>query len=156
MSLRRIVLTSGLVVLAILLLLAYHPTVAAPLTAPDLVVDTLVFDPPQPASGQAVNITVTVKNQGDASASGIRVHLYIDPLQSPPTITTPYSSTTFYGVTLPPGGQFTWIRTNQTLASGLHSLYAWVDRDNLIAESNEANNLTGPITITVGNSADAY
>jgi hypothetical protein len=60
---------------------------------------------------------------------------------------------------LHPGESFYWARPGHTFAaSGTHSLYAWVDRDGAIPESDETNNLTGPVNIPVGVacSADAY
>ncbi len=126
--------------------------------APDLIVESIVYSPTNPAVSQGTTITVTVKNQGGEAASGFYVHLYIDPADEPPISTTTYTSRTYWGVPLNPGSSFKWVRTNQTFAvSGTHRIYAWVDRDNQIAESNENNNQKS-VNIFVGSSsgADGY
>jgi len=121
------------------------------LAAPDLIVESIIFSPAHPDVGAGVDITVTVKNQGDAVASGFYVHLYVDPADRPPTTITAYTSRTYWGIPLNPGGSFKWTRTNHTfVVSGTHPVYAWVDRDNNVAESDETNNLSGPVNIPVG------
>lgn len=121
------------------------------LAGPDLVVESITFSPANSDVGENVDITVTVKNQGDAAASGFYVHLYVDPADEPPTSTTSYTSYTYWGIALNPNTSFQWVRTGHTFAvSGTHPVYAWVDRDNDVAESDETNNLTGPVNIPVG------
>jgi hypothetical protein len=121
------------------------------LADPDLIVESITFSPTNPDVGESVDITVTVKNQGNATASGFPVHLYVDPPDEPPNSTTAYTSRTYWGIPLPPGGSFHWVRTGHTFASaGLYPVYAWVDRDDGVTESNETNNLTGPVHICVG------
>ena len=127
--------------------------------SPDLTVESIIFSPAHPDVGESVDITVTVKNQGDAAASGFYVYLYVDPADDPPTQTTPHTSRTYWGIPLNPGASFHWARTGHTFAvSGTHPVYAWVDRDNNVAESDETNNLTGPVNIPVGTAyiPDAY
>jgi hypothetical protein len=129
------------------------------LAAPDLIIASITFSPAHPDVGEGVDITVTVKNQGDAVASGFPVHLYVNPPDEPPTSTTPHTSRTYWGIPLNPGTSFHWIRTNHTFAvSGTYPVYAWVDRDNDVPESDETNNLTGPVYIPVGTiyTPDAY
>lgn len=130
------------------------------LATPDLIVESITYNPALPAIGASVDITVTIKNQGDAAASGFYTYLYVDPADQPPTTTTPHTSRTYLGVPLIPGASFLWVRTGHALATeGLHPVYAWVDRDNDVAESDETNNLAGPVNICVGNACgegDAY
>ncbi len=131
----------------------------SPLADPDLVVESITFSPPNPRVGESTDITVTVKNQGDAAASGFYVHLYVDPVDEPPTDTTPDTAHPYWGLTLNPGASFTYARTGNTFAAaGIHTVYAWVDRNDDVAESNETNNLTGPVSIPVGStcSPDSY
>jgi hypothetical protein len=121
------------------------------LAAPDLIVEDITYDPANPGVGESVDITVTVKNQGDASGPGFYVYLYVDPADQPPTSTTSYTSRTYWGLPVNPGASFKWVHTNHTFAvDGSHPVYAWVDRDNDVAESDETNNLTGPVFIPVG------
>ncbi len=122
-----------------------------PMALPDLVVESITFSPANPDVGASVDITVTVKNQGTSAASGFYVYLYVDPADKPPTSTTSYTARTYYGLSLNSGASFKWVRTGQTFAAaGNHPLYAWVDRDNAIAESDETNNLAGPVNIPIG------
>jgi len=134
--------------------------VVQPMAAPDLIVESITFDPSHPGVGESADITVTIKNQGDAAASDFYVYLYVDPADEPPTGTTPHTSHTYWGIPLNPGASFHWVRTNHTFTiSGTHPVYAWVDRDNDVAESDETNNLTGPVNICVGpdcHEPDAY
>lgn len=121
------------------------------LATPDLVIESITFYPFSPAVGESVDITVTVKNIGDASASGFYVYMYIDPIDHPPINTTPYTSRTFWGLPLVPDAEFQWVRTGHIFSdSDAHSVYAWVDRDNDVVELDEENNLYGPIDIPVG------
>jgi hypothetical protein len=129
------------------------------LAAPDLVVESITFRPDHPDVGEGVDITVTVKNQGDAAAHGFYTYLYVDPADQPPTHTTPATSHYGHFVTFNPEATFTWTRTNHTFTvSGSHPVYAWVDRDDDVEESDETNNLAGPVYIPVGTvcSPDAY
>ncbi len=66
--------------------------------APDLVIQSLTINPANPAPGSAADITVVVKNQGDAAvASGqkIELRIYVEVADDPPTATTP--PTKLYG-----------------------------------------------------------
>ena len=129
----------------------------APNAGPDLIIQSITFSPANPAIGQPTDITVTVKNQGDVAIIGTRLHLYINPSDQPPIATTAHTATSFYGLSLGPGSSFTFVRTGQTFASnGPQKVWAWADRDNTVAESDESNNLLGPITIPVGASVDSY
>ena len=130
----------------------------SPLSAPDLIVESIVYSPANPDVNESTTITVTVKNQGDEAASGFYVHLYVDPSDNPPVSSTTYTPSTYWGLALNPGASFKWTRTNQTFTvSGTHRIYAWADRDNQVSESDESNNQTG-VTIQVGSSsgADSY
>jgi len=121
------------------------------LAAPDLTVESITFSPANPAVGESVDVTVTVKNVGDAGIAGFYVYFYVDPADEPPTSTTAYTSRTYWGLMLDPGDSFDWARPDHTFAtSGTHTVCAWVDRDDTVAESDETNNLTGPVNIPVG------
>lgn len=129
-------------------------------SGPDLVIEGVTYSPAQPTVGQSIDITVTIKNQGDAVASGFYTHLYVDPANQPPNATTSHTSRTYWGLPLNPGASFHWVRTGQTFAAeGIHPVYAWVDRDNGVVEVEESNNLIGPVNICIGNNCqqtDSY
>ncbi|MCP4540727.1 MAG: hypothetical protein GY832_26615, partial [Chloroflexi bacterium] len=115
---------------------------------PNLGVQTLSTDPEIPVAGQPCQIQVRIANTGNAYASGnFGVDAYLDPA-TPPTL----------GAT----GDFTWMQANlgaggvQTLnavytftTAGLHMLYAQVDTTDIITESDESDNVTGPLTLTI-------
>lgn len=125
--------------------------------SPDLVIEKIEYEPAIIQVGTGANLTVTVKNQGDSMAAGFYVYMYVDPLQQPPNSTTAYTTRTFWGVPLAPGETFRWTRTQQIFnQNGVYPVYAWVDRDNQVAETNENNNLGGPVYITVGETGDAF
>jgi hypothetical protein len=110
----------------------------------DLTIQSIAVVPPDP--GQPVTITITVLNQGDTAATGFRTYLYVDPPTQPPTVTTPDTSWTYiFG--LGPAASYQWAVTDIELNSGCHTIWAWVDRDNAVAEADETNNLAH---VTVG------
>lgn len=118
----------------------------APTAGPDLVITSLTITPPNPSAGQLANITVVVKNQGDATTpdtAEFNVYLYINPSEVPPTQSTPYVSLFTQGIPLLPGGTFTWTRTDQPFPGPDAKVYAYVDPawENGVVESNETNNL---------------
>jgi len=107
---------------------------------PDLVFESVTIDPPNPQIGDTVNVQMVIRNQGDSLAGGFRVHLYWNPTDRPPTASTADTSTTFFGLGLGPGQTIEWRREVDVTSSDL-THYAWVDRDNEVAESDEGNNL---------------
>jgi len=125
--------------------------------APDLIVDSITVSPTNPAIGQATDINVTIKNQGDAATNFVRVYLYVDPTDEPPISTTAVTKPYVYGLSFGSGATFSFGQLGQTFAtSGIHKVYVWVDPKNEVAESNETNNLAGPIGIPVGSVGDSF
>ncbi|MBX3011018.1 MAG: pre-peptidase C-terminal domain-containing protein [Caldilineaceae bacterium] len=113
-----------------------------PNAAPDLVIDRIILNPPNPAPGQSADITPVIKNLGDANAAGFSIHLYVDPAVNPPQADTPHTAQTFYGLGLEAGGTFDgYTRTGQPFSQANWTVCAWVDRGNQVAESNDNNNL---------------
>ncbi|MEM7129113.1 MAG: pre-peptidase C-terminal domain-containing protein [Chloroflexota bacterium] len=109
---------------------------------PDLIIHEIRLDPPSPGVGDTATIEVIVKNQGDSSASGFNVYLYIEPDNEPPTASTPSTSQTSYGIPLGPGGEFTWRRGDQSFTTDNPVIYAWVDPiwENQVSEIEDDNN----------------
>ncbi|MEZ4728173.1 MAG: pre-peptidase C-terminal domain-containing protein [Caldilineaceae bacterium] len=140
-----------LCLIGVLLLLAGLPVVQgarqrapilAPTAAPDLVITSITMTPPD--AEQLVEIAVVVKNQGDTATSGLfTLYLYINPSQVPPTQGTAFTTSFENGIPLPPGGTFTFTRTDEPFPGANAQLYAYVDPpwENRIAESDETNNL---------------
>ncbi len=136
---------------------------------PDLVVDSIVVAPPQSLDSGPVSVTVTIRNDGLVDArNGFWVQLFVDPADVP----------TVNSIALPQGEGALWYvpslaagaRESLTLehvdhrysnfggrfSSGSHELYAIVDAYNtegnagLVAESDESNNVLGPLVVDVG------
>jgi hypothetical protein len=120
-----------------------------PVTAPDLIIESIAAVPASPNTGQNVDFTVRVKNQGNADVPG---NFYVD----------------FFIDTQPGGcgtdGFFHWMvnslaaGASQDLSftyvgfstAGMHNLYAFADSFCAISESDENNNILGPVPITAG------
>jgi subtilase family serine protease len=107
---------------------------AAP--APDLVIPDISLSPPQPAIGNTVTITVTVKNQGTAQAYGSQAVCYVDDVilgtNSISTLNAGAMATT----------SFVWKAT-----AGSHIIRAIADSGGAIPESDESNNtMSLPVT----------
>jgi len=124
------------------------PLLAETTAAPDLIVESITVTPPNPGPGSTGDITIRVKNIGDGATSGLmRVYLYIDPAEVPPTQNTSYLQRWGYSLTLLPGGVFEVSRTGHPFTSANPKIYAWVDPpwENGVAEANEANNFYPPL-----------
>jgi subtilase family serine protease len=122
-----------------------QPIHVAPAAA-DLVVASIATVPAQPAVGQPVAVTVTVKNQGDRAAGRFVVDFYRDRAAAPgPGIAGDVRcamAALAPGITAPCTGTFTYG------AAGTFSAWAQVDTGQTVPESSEANNVAGPRTIT--------
>ncbi|MCL4830784.1 MAG: hypothetical protein KJZ86_00035 [Caldilineaceae bacterium] len=119
----------------------------------DLAVQSLVLSPSNFQAGQPVTVTTTVVNAGDVSVAGRRVYLYIDPADSPPVSSTPATKEFVVAVEWPAGDAMTvqYAEFTFTEAGCGHTIYAWVDPLNRIAEVDESNNLA-KIEFCVGES----
>ncbi len=124
---------------------------------PDLVVESIEVEPSSPLIGQEVIINVTIKNQG---VSDVPVYpdpqnfwsdLYIDPAIVP--IQLGQDGQWSWGCQarwVPVGGSYTLITTTNIFTDvKTYSLYAQVDTDGHVPESNENNNVFGPVQIRV-------
>ncbi|MEM7536224.1 MAG: CARDB domain-containing protein [Chloroflexota bacterium] len=108
---------------------------------PDLTIDIITVDPAEPSAGSEADVTVIVRNQGDVPSGGFRLHLYIESPDDPPSATTQHTAQTFNGLGLQAGDVFEFTRTGHVFNSNSPVIYAWVDRDEEVAESDETNNL---------------
>jgi len=115
--------------------------------APDLVIESITLTPPDPGAGETADIRVLVRNQGDAAINpgqSIFLYLYVQPVDDPPTVATQPTRIYMHGVGLVAGGSFEYAVLGEVIPQANPTIYAWVDRDNLIAELDEANNLFPP------------
>ena len=126
-----------------LVLRAYNPDL------PDLVITGITLIPAAPAAGQTVTVRVTVQNQGPrpvAFGNNFYVDFYVNRQPQPllPGELTWGAQGSWFGV-----GQSRTFEGTYIFSGGVHQLYAQVDTDNTVAESNEGNNVYGPQPLTV-------
>lgn len=121
---------------------------------PDLIIEKIEVSLPVPTIGSVGDITITIKNIGSGPATDFRTYLYVNPVDSPPTLTTTATTNNFYGLDPISTNGFTqFTRTGHTFTSVPVKIYAWVDRDNKVVELNEANNL---LLLDLTQAGDAY
>lgn len=127
-------------------------TTPPPPAGADTIVTALSASPAAPTTSDAINFSMTVKNQGDtALAPGtlIGVGIYVDGAAASVTWGTSTSG-------LAAGASATYTTNGSggggaiSLAQGSHSVVAIVDDENRYPESNETNNSSAPLTLNVG------
>jgi len=127
-----------------------HVGLVAPAAA-DLVVASIATTPAQPAAGQPVAVTVTVKNQGNLAAGPFSADFYKDRAAAPgPGIIGDVRCAI---AALAAGASTQCTGTVTYTAAGTFSAWAQVDTAQAVAESSEANNVSGPRTMTVAAAA---
>ena len=116
---------------------------------PDLVVESVITTPSAQGTEGAVDITITIRNQGDGPAKGFRTYLYADQADNPPTSETPFIFNPFQGFTILPGGSFSFGPSDRVFDSMTPDLKVWVDPpwENSLAESDETNNLYPSVAV---------
>ena len=116
---------------------------SAPLAGPDLMVESIQFDPERPFTvGVNVDITPVIKNIGDEAAPGLRVNFYINPVDDPPTADTPETTQIVLGIPFAAGATNSSItRTDQPITEEDPQICVWVDPGNVIVEDDDENNL---------------
>ena len=118
--------------------------------SPDLTVTAISWSPTRPARGSSVTFKATIKNRGTAATPRGVIHgvaFFVDGRQVSWSDTDTASLAPGASITLTANGSTagpaTWPATR-----GKHTVKAWVDDRNRIAESNENNN-TRTTTLTV-------
>ena len=114
-------------------------------SVPDLVITNIVQNPPNPIQGQSWKFEVTIQNQGTGNAFIPNGYEYM----------AHNVSGSFNGIqkgsnlTLAPGQSITGIQYPGNYTPGTHPVTFKVDPENVVNESNEANNqTTGSYTVT--------
>jgi hypothetical protein len=124
-------------------------TVTSAGAGPDLVVTSVAWTPVSPQAGNAMAFSATIKNQGGAATPSIKhgVNFTVDGVQVAWSDNHTSSLAAGASVTLTANGGprgATWAAT-----VGNHTVQAYVDDQNLIAETNEANNtLSAALTVS--------
>ena len=115
---------------------------------PDLIVQSITAVPASPAPGQAVNVTVTAKNQGNAASGSFTLDFYKNLSTAPAALQLGDTYCTRSGLAAGATDSCTFTVTYP--AAGSYSMWAQVDAGRQVAELDEANNVFGPQAITVG------
>ena len=124
-----------------------QPIHLAPAAA-DLVVASIATTPAQPAAGQPVAVTVTVKNQGNLAVGAFSADFYTNRAAAPGPGVIGDVRCAIAALAAGASTQCTGTVTYTT--AGTFSAWAQVDTAQAAAESDEANNVSGPRTMTVG------
>jgi hypothetical protein len=114
---------------------------------PDLIVTGIATNPVSPVAGQPVNVTVTVRNQGNGAAGSFFVDWYSNRASPPPLHTIGQIFCTTPG--LAAGATSTCNGTFTYATAGVFNMWAQVDTEDQVSETNEVNNVRGPQPITV-------
>ena len=115
--------------------------------APDLVVQSIDSDKTGVLENQPLEITVSVKNQGDADAGGYSIDLYKNLTGAPGPSQIGDESCTKAGLAAGQTDSCTFSISFDT--PGSYSVWAQADTGDAVAESDESNNYSGPYQITV-------
>jgi hypothetical protein len=124
----------------------------------DLVVTGLTLNPNPPLAGQPAVVEVTIKNQGQANVPAnfnFYLDFYVNPVPDPPQQVqwgVYYWGVQAHDMTAGASRTFT---TLYNFSAGTHRLYAQVDTDSTVVETNELNNVYGCLQITVAGTAAA-
>lgn len=115
---------------------------------PDLIVESVTPSKTDPVTNETINVSVVVKNQGNDAAEGFYIELYDNPSPEPPEA---YQDGDWYKTvnSLAPGESTTWTISTKWLKPGNHKFWAQVDSYQQVEETNESNNILGPVTLTV-------
>lgn len=104
-------------------------TVTLTILPPDLIIEQIAWAPPEPAIGDKVAFTVTVKNQGEAGSDYAHIAYFIDDDRVSSDYVSPISANATDNMT------FTW-----TATPGEHAIKAYIDFTGIVTESDETNN----------------
>ena len=139
--------------------------VPSPAPLPDLVVWNMTAEPAIPREGSPITVTLTVVNQGEGDAGGFWVELYADPIEEPTlnSVCTELGTGAFWYVAGLAAGEVMTVTTEGVYEpysdypaaweAGAHRFYAIVDayglveETGLVRESDEDNNLLGPLVL---------
>jgi hypothetical protein len=125
-------------------------TWVSPPGLPDLVIQSILPSSTTPTVGSSIDVTVTIKNQGVAVPgafwyAGIYKNLSQPPVQGQ----TPADDYRGNGSNVPgPGATIVNTFTCSYQYAGSWHMYAMADIGGAVQESNEGNNVGGPVTVT--------
>src|SRR5262249_45025256 len=122
-------------------------TINYPSTCAELLVQSITTSPVSPIAGQRVDVTITVRNQGTAAAGAFFVDWYSNRTTPPPSLA---AGEIFCNIAaLAVGATTTCTGTFTYATPGTFQMWAQVDTDQQVSETNENNNIRGPQVIVV-------
>jgi len=116
-------------------------------TCAELLVQSITTSPVSSIAGQRVDVTVTIRNQGTAAGGPFFVDWYANRTTAPLPLEVGQVSCNIaalaVGATTTCTGTFTYV------APGTFQMWAQVDTDQQVSETNENNNIRGPQPLVV-------
>ena len=130
------------------------PQILCP-TCSDLVVQSITTDPAVPTVDVTATVRVVIANVGVGNVpdgQNYWVDLYVRPA-TPPVPFLPgdfqWGAQSWY---VPPGATYVLTASYRFRDTNTFALYAQIDTDNSVTETNELNNVLGPVAINVQSS----
>ena len=111
---------------------------------PDLIIESLKASTTSPVKGQNISITIVIKNQGNVSASSFFLDFYKN-LSLSPALTQPGDK--YWQISSLASNATSTFTYTFVFNGGEINSYAQIDTDGDISESNENNNVKGPLNI---------
>ena len=118
---------------------------------PELLVESITTSPVSPIVGQRVDVTVTVRNQGSDAAGPFFVDWYSNRTTAPLPLAAGEIFCNIAALAVAATTTCTGTFTYST--PGTFQMWAQVDTDQEVSETNENNNIRGPQTIVVNPAA---
>ena len=114
----------------------------------DLIVESIETSPYKPAPGQSIEIGITITNQGTEDAGGFYLDWYAD--RSTPPGSGDWGDV-YQSVSALAAEDTAVITLSYSgySSAGAYQMYAQIDTDDNVVESNETNNIFGPQVINV-------
>ena len=126
--------------LALLVVLCCRNITAAP-PLPDFVIDSVVLQPPTPTSGLPVTVTATIRNRGAAGGDARNLDVWLNRTNATPPVMGEVGDLWCQVGQLAPGeSRVVTPLPQRFLAAGTNRLCAWVEFENLVAETCNTNN----------------
>jgi len=115
----------------------------APTEGPNLNIESFTGK----VAGNRITYDLVVRNTGDEVASGpFRIDLFTDRAEAPNL--GDWAQVNINVDELPPGADAPWIYEWENVADGTYRAYVLADTDNVIQETEEGDNLAGPLQFT--------
>ena len=119
----------------------------------DLIIHNITTDPVNPGVGQNITVTITVTNQGTLASGQFMIDFYKD-LPAGVIPNPPGDSEDFWCTVVGLSAGATDLSCAKSVTysnAGTYNIWAYVDSNQNISESNEVNNVYGPHAIAVCN-----